>query len=199
MLIPTALSAWNSFSTRTPFWSITPTYYEPELSKKRTAISSKVAQSVPKLPLELVQVVLRFQWQRRDRLLHLHLQVSKAHIQLLVLMEHVLLYAPMDRPRLHVLSAHPRLRVLNSRLQSRVIDDHLRVGELSSTTRQSRLLDPEIDSNIDACEEDDGEGNPLSTELLADNDDDLNAVGDGEDADEYGAIDSGDDAEKDDL
>ncbi|KAE9002005.1 hypothetical protein PF002_g15822 [Phytophthora fragariae] len=103
---------------------------QPELSKKRTAISSKVAQSVPKLPLELVQVVLRFQWQRRDRLLHLHLQVSKAHIQLLVLKEHVLLYAPMDRPRLHVLSAHPRLRVLNSRLQSRVIDDHLRVGEV---------------------------------------------------------------------
>ncbi|KAE9023387.1 hypothetical protein PR003_g11912 [Phytophthora rubi] len=111
MLIPTALSAWNSFSTRTPFWSITPTYYEV---------------------------------------------------------------------------ARERLRPSNP-------------GD-AEIERAARVVEETYGHLIeDACEEDDGEGNPLSTELLADNDDDLNAVGDGEDADEYGAIDSGDDAEKDDL
>ncbi|GMF52764.1 unnamed protein product [Phytophthora fragariaefolia] len=52
---------------------------------------------------------------------------------------------------------------------------------------------------LDACEEDNVEENQLSTELLADTVDVLNAVGDGEDADKYGAMDSGDDSQKDDL
>ncbi|KAE9102270.1 hypothetical protein PF007_g14822 [Phytophthora fragariae] len=116
MLIPTALSAWNSFSTRTPFWSITPTYYE--VARERLRPSNPGDAGIERA----ARVV-------EETYGHL-IEVSKAHIQLLVLKEHVLLYAPMDRPRLHVLSAHPRLRVLNSRLQSRVIDDHLRVGEV---------------------------------------------------------------------
>ncbi|GMF35149.1 unnamed protein product [Phytophthora fragariaefolia] len=48
-------------------------------------------------------------------------------------------------------------------------------------------------------EEEDGEENALNNALPADSDDDLNAVGDGEDAAEYGAMKSGDEAEKGDL
>ncbi|POM61530.1 hypothetical protein PHPALM_29437 [Phytophthora palmivora] len=50
-----------------------------------------------------------------------------------------------------------------------------------------------------ASEEDDSDENPLNTELLTDNEDALNIASDGENADEYGAMDSGDDAAKDDL
>ncbi|POM80710.1 Hypothetical protein PHPALM_1420 [Phytophthora palmivora] len=52
---------------------------------------------------------------------------------------------------------------------------------------------------LDASEEDDSDENPLNTELLTDKEDALNIARDGENADEYGAMDSGDDAAKDDL
>ncbi|GMG17434.1 unnamed protein product [Phytophthora fragariaefolia] len=56
-----------------------------------------------------------------------------------------------------------------------------------------------IEATVTVDDDEDEAGETLGAELIADTDDGLNAVGDGDIAADYGAIESGDDAEKDDV